>query len=171
MEKKPQWSHSSNISIYWFIFKSFMSLVSTPVIDYFNPFSWGLLNFFSPQRATNIFLPLWLIIYNSLEHSFHLAVILWGWATGYRISRSFKVVRYHCSVTNITITAVWSKTETKIEPHRFHWFKCIPVFLGPDFFFLPYCATRLTIKQIQNNWHMQTESNRFQFFFSCLAMT
>lgn len=46
----------------------------------------------------------------------------------------FKVVRYHCSVTDITITAVWSKTETKIEHHRFHWFKCIPVNLGPDFF-------------------------------------
>lgn len=76
----------------------------------------------------------------------------------------FKVVRYHCSVTDITITAVWSKTETKIEPHRFHWFKCIPVYLGPDFFSCRI-APQESNKQIQNNWHLQTESNRSQFLF------
>lgn len=82
----------------------------------------------------------------------------------------FKVVRYHCSVTDITITAVWSKTETKIEPHRFHWFKCIPVYLGPDFFSCRI-APQESNKQIQNNWHLQTESSKFQFLFSCLAIT
>lgn len=42
------------------------------------------------------------------------------------------------------------------------------------FFFLAalrHKCSRLTIKQIQNNWHLQTESHRSQFFFSCLAMT